>query len=359
MLDLNDLSAYNYVLPEELIATKPAYPRGSSRLMCVRDGEISHWQFGDLGKFLKPNDLLVVNDVAVQRARFFAQRKSGGRVEVLLTQDLTGPGRSFTCLWKARRRVLPDEVLVAQKDHSVQIQLWRDEAQNPGEGYVRFLSTESVMEILGRIGELALPPYIVKRRQVLGDASYEAADDTAYQTVYAREGAAVAAPTAGLHFTLEQIQALRAQGVEFGKLRLDVGPGTFQPIRSADLNAHHMHSEHYTISQELVDACARCHKAGGRIFAVGTTVVRSLEDQARRFGHLQAGSYDTDIFIKPGYAFKMVDAMVTNFHLPGSTLMVLVSAFAGHEPIFRAYAQAIEEHYRFYSYGDAMLLFRA
>ncbi|MFA5623908.1 MAG: tRNA preQ1(34) S-adenosylmethionine ribosyltransferase-isomerase QueA [Bradymonadales bacterium] len=354
MTNIYDRSAYDYELPDELIATKPANPRQESRLMFVQNGAIRHKKFSDLAQILRANDLVVINNVAVQRARFFAVRATGGRVEVLLTQDAATAHRRLTCLWKARARLRVDEILFAEKDQGVRLRLSREKEA----AYVEFLGEEPVVDILTRIGELALPPYIVKRRQSLGEVLYNAQDEEDYQTVYASDGAAIAAPTAGLHFSVSQIRELQEAGIKFSPLRLDVGPGTFQPIRSDDLNEHRMHSESYEIPEELVRDFAACKNAGGRVIAVGTTVVRSLEDQAQRYGELRAGVYDTDIFIKPGHRFTMLDAMITNFHLPASTLMVLISAFAGYELVREAYAKAIAERYRFYSYGDAMLLFK-
>ena len=358
--DLNALSAYEYELPQELIATEPANPRDSAKLMCVRGSQRSHHIFRDIEFLLNPGDLIVVNDVTVQRARFFAQRKTGGRVEVLITDDAAKLTRTLKCLWKANHKIPENEELTCENDPSVHFTLKKETSSEENAdalGSITFLGDEPVIEILSRIGELPLPPYIRKRRQLEGNPMYNDRDDEDYQTVYAKEGAAVAAPTAGLHFTSELLERLAAKNIRMQRLRLDVGPGTFRPIRAEHLSDHNMHTEHYYISESLKNDIEATRARGNRIVAVGTTVVRSLEDQAQRFGKIVPGEYDTNIFIKPGHQFKMIDAMVTNFHLPGSTLMVLVSAFAGYQNICDAYREAVENRYHFYSYGDAMLLF--
>lgn len=355
MSDLNLKSSYEFDLPSEQIATHPSEPRDSARLMVVDGAHREDKVFRDITSYLRPGDCVVVNDVRVQKARFFARRATGGVVEILLTDDITLPKRCYACLYRAGH-LAPGEVLTAVGDDSVKVHLYRDSDAREALCRVEFEGDEPVIEILNRIGQLPLPPYIVKQRKTRGDATYESSDSELYQTVYADAGSAVAAPTAGLHFTPSLIEAIRQMGVRFEHLRLDVGVGTFRPLQSECLDAHVMHTEHYCISKNLADAIAQTHAEGGRVIAVGTTVVRSLEDQFDRFGEVREGEYDTNIFIKPGRKFGIVDRMVTNFHLPGSTLMVLVSAFAGHEAIMNAYRDAIDKGYRFYSYGDAMFL---
>ena len=355
MPDLNLKSAYEFELPEAQIATHPHEPRDGCRLLAVRGMHREHLVFRDIVGLLRPGDCIVVNDVTVRKARFFAHRDSGGSVEILMTDDITAPRRTFSCLYRASH-LAQGEVLTADADASVHVRLSRDGDGRDSLCHVEFLGDEPVLEILDRIGQLPLPPYIVKKRKKLGEAAYGADDAELYQTVYANAGSAVAAPTAGLHFTDALIDAIRAKGVRFERLTLDVGTGTFRPIQTENLDAHVMHTEHYCVSQRLADAVAETRARGGRVVAVGTTVVRSLEDQFDRFGKVVAGEYDTCIFLKPGRKFGMVDAMVTNFHLPGSTLMVLVSAFAGYENIMAAYREAIDMGYMFYSYGDAMFL---
>lgn len=357
MQDLNLRAAYDFELPESQIATHPRVPRDNARLLVLdANGQIKHHIFRDVIDLFAPGDCIVVNDVEVQRARFFVQRKTGALIEVLLTDDATAPTRRHSCLFRASK-LTPNEELTAVGDGSVRVRLSRG-AQRQDPCYVEFLGDEPVLELLERIGQLPLPPYIVSRRKTIGAATYEASDLNDYQTVYANGGSAVAAPTAGLHFTDDLIAALRAKGVSFERLRLDVGTGTFRPIQCVRLDDHKMHSETYVITDETAKAIMNTKAKGGKIIAVGTTVVRSLEAQFQHFGRVCPGSYETDIFIKPGHKFGIVDQMITNFHLPGSTLMVLVSAFAGYDPIMAAYAEAIRDGYLFYSYGDAMLLSR-
>jgi len=355
MLDLNQKSTYEFELPESQIATHPREPRDAARLLCVNGSEVQHKIFRDIVDSIQPGDLVVVNDVSVQKARFFVQRATGGIVEVLLTDDAAALGRRHECLYKGSH-VQPDEVLTAVGDPSVRVRLSRDSEDRSSLSHVDFLGDEPVLDILDRIGQLPLPPYIVKRRKTLGDPLYDASDTEQYQTVYAKTGSAVAAPTAGLHFTDELIEKLRAKGVGFERLRLDVGTGTFRPVQTERLDQHVMHTEHYVVSERLANAIEATKARGGRVIAVGTTVVRSLEDQYQRNGRVVAGEYDTCIFIKPGYKFGIVDALITNFHLPGSTLIVLVAAFAGYENTMAAYKEAVSNGYLFYSYGDAMFL---
>ncbi len=355
MLDLNQKSTYEFELPETQIATHPREPRDAARLLCVHGTELKHVIFRDIVDMLNPGDCIVVNDVSVQKARFFVQRETGGIVEVLLTDDAAALGRRHECLFKGSH-VQPDEVLTAVGDDSVRVRLSRDSEERSSLCHCEFLGDEPVLEILDRIGQLPLPPYIVKRRKTMGDPLYDASDTAQYQTVYAKTGSAVAAPTAGLHFTDELIEKIRAKGVDFQRLRLDVGTGTFRPVQTERLDQHVMHTEHYVVSEKLAQAIENTKKQGGRVIAVGTTVVRSLEDQYSRFQKVVPGEYDTNIFIKPGYKFGIIDALITNFHLPGSTLIVLVAAFAGYENTMAAYKAAVQEGYMFYSYGDAMFL---
>ena len=355
MPDLNQKSTYEFELPENQIATHPREPRDAARLLCVCGKQCEHRIFRDIVEELHAGDTLVVNDVSVQKARFFVRRASGGIVEVLLTDDAATLGRRHECLYKGSH-VQPDEILTAVGDDSVRVRLSRDSADRSSLCHVEFLGEEPVLEILDRIGQLPLPPYIVKRRKTLGDPLYDASDTEQYQTVYAKTGSAVAAPTAGLHFTDELIEKIRVKGVAFKRLRLDVGTGTFRPVQTERLDQHVMHTEHYVISEDLAQSLRETKARGGRVIAVGTTVVRSLEDQYQRYGEVRAGEYDTSIFIKPGYRFGIVDALITNFHLPGSTLIVLVAAFAGYENTMAAYKTAVDAGYLFYSYGDAMFL---
>ena len=354
-MDLDKKSSYEFILPESQIARHPREPRDACRLMTVHGKQRRHLIFRDIIDILRPGDCVIVNDVTVQKARFFVHRATGGVIEILMTDDITAPRRRFECLYRASH-LSDGEILTAVNDESVKVRLSRETDDRTSPCHVEFLGSEPVVEILDRIGQLPLPPYIVKQRKKLGEAVYDKSDTELYQTVYANAGSAVAAPTAGLHFTDELIDKIRAKGVQFERLTLDVGTGTFRPVQTENLSDHKMHTEHYVISQKLAETVESTRIHGGRIIAVGTTVVRSLEDQFDRFGKVVAGDYETNIFLKPGRKFGLVDAMVTNFHLPGSTLMVLVSAFAGYENMMDAYREAIDMGYMFYSYGDAMFL---
>lgn len=355
MPDLNLKSTYEFILPDTQIAAHPREPRDACRLLHVNGTQRKHLIFKDIIDIVQPNDCIVVNNVTVQKARFFVRRDTGGVVEILMTDDITAPRRIFSCLYKANH-LGEGEILTAVNDDSVKVILSKDGDDRASLCHVEFLGNEPVVEILDRIGQLPLPPYIVKQRKKQGDAVYEQADTELYQTVYANAGNAVAAPTAGLHFTDELIKKIRAKGTLFEPLTLDVGTGTFRPVQTENLSDHIMHTEHYRVTKKLADAIEKTRNNGGRIIAVGTTVVRSLEDQFDRFGRVVEGDYDTCIFLKPGRKFGLVDAMITNFHLPGSTLIVLVAAFAGYENIMNAYKEAIEMGYMFYSYGDAMFI---
>lgn len=337
-------SDFHYELPAELIAQAPLAERSASRLLVVPPGAAGFEDRGirDLPALLQPGDLMVFNDTRVIPARLFGHKKgSGGRVEILI-ERLLGGGEARAQLGFSKpprpgSRITLDaggEAEVLERDEG----FWR----------LRFHVGEPLQDWLQHAGSLPLPPYIHRA---------PGADDTErYQTVYAREIGAVAAPTAGLHFDESLLQALRARGVEFGHVTLHVGAGTFQPMRVDDIQDHRMHSEWLNVGAELVEQAKRTRAAGGRIVAVGTTVVRALES-AMQDGELQPFSGETSIFIYPGYRVRSVDVLLTNFHLPESTLLMLVSAFAGQARVFAAYAHAVRERYRFFSYGDAMLLY--
>ena len=343
-----NLSDFNYNLPDELIAQVPLEQRDQSRLMVVntQDQSIKHYQFPDLVSFLKKGDVLVFNNSKVIPARLFAHKKSGGRVEIFLVRQI-GSDR-WTALLKGlksfdvgRTLIIADgfEALPVLKDGEV----WE----------VRFnLSGASLYDAIHTYGITPLPPYIKKT-----------ADLTRYQTVYADVEGSVAAPTAGLHFTESLLETLRRQGVETHYVTLHVGPGTFSPIRHENILEHTMHSEWASVCDETAQAISEAKRQGRRIIAVGTTSVRSLESFSSDDGVLESGEKDISLFIYPGYRFKMIDAMVTNFHLPQSSLLILVSAFAeykkqgGKDLIFRAYSEAVEQRYRFFSFGDAMFIF--
>ena len=337
------LSDFDYDLPPELIAQHPAAQRTASRLLHVerRTGELRDRAFADLVSLLDPADVLVVNDTRVIKARLKGRKDSGGEVEVLIERVLD----AHRALAQVRASKSPKPGRELLLGHGVRAEV----LGRHGEFFeLRF--GEGVLDVLAREGELPLPPYI---------AHAPAREDEArYQTVYARVPGAVAAPTAGLHFDEALLGRLRERGVDFASITLHVGAGTFQPVRVDDLSQHVMHSEWYSVPQATVDAIRRAREKKGRVVAVGTTALRALEAAAAggEEGVPAAGTAETRLFIVPGYRFRVVDRLVTNFHLPRSTLLMLVSAFAGSDTIRRAYAHAIAARYRFFSYGDAMLL---
>ena len=339
------LSDFDYELPPELIAQHPSPERSASRLLHLdeRSGQIEDLAFRDIVGLLEPADVLVVNDTKVIKARLQGRKDTGGEVEVLVERVLDHE-RALAQV-RASKSPKAGGRIVFAGDVEAEV-LGRQ-----GEFYeLRFKGAASVLDVLSRHGATPLPPYITHRP--------DGEDDARYQTVYAREPGAVAAPTAGLHFDESLLAALRAKGVTIARLTLHVGAGTFQPVRVDDVSKHVMHAEWYDLPRETVDAIRRAKAAGGRVVAVGTTTLRALESAAAR-GELAAGTGETRLFIVPGYRFRVVERLVTNFHLPRSTLLMLVSAFAGVENIRRAYRHAVENRYRFFSYGDAMLLDRA
>ncbi len=336
-------SDFNYHLPPDLIAQEPLPERSASRMLVVPpdDAPPVDAQVRDLGDWLRAGDLLVFNDTRVIPARLFGQKDSGGRVEILIERLL--PGNEARAQVGASKSPRPGGRIALDAGGEAEV-LGRD-----GEFYHLRFHVEGALESwLLKAGRLPLPPYI--RREPGRD------DAERYQTVFAREVGAVAAPTAGLHFDEALLASLRGRGVEFGHVTLHVGAGTFQPVRVDDLREHAMHGEWLNVGAGLVAQVRRTREVGGRVVAVGTTVVRALES-ATVDGELHPFAGETRIFIFPGYRIRSVDALLTNFHLPESTLLMLVSAFAGKDRIFQAYAHAVRERYRFFSYGDAMLLF--
>ncbi len=331
---------FDYELPSDLIAQHPTETRSGSRLLCV-GASLADRRFSELPRLLDAGDLLVFNDTRVIKARLAGEKSSGGRVEVLIERVLS----EHEALAQVRASKPPRPGSAMRLAGSLEARVLGRE----GEFYrLRFPDGAAVFELLERHGSVPLPPYIAHAPQ--------AGDERRYQTVYARASGAVAAPTAGLHFDEPLLAALAARGVQFAYVTLHVGAGTFQPVREKNLAKHRMHGERYEIPAGTVAAIAAAKRRGGRIVAVGTTTVRCLEASAAAHGAPLAGDAETDLFITPGFEFRVVDRLVTNFHLPRSTLLVLVSAFAGIEPVRRAYRHAIEERYRFYSYGDAMLV---
>ncbi|MFV3303963.1 tRNA preQ1(34) S-adenosylmethionine ribosyltransferase-isomerase QueA [Pseudomonas sp. NY15181] len=333
---------FHFDLPEALIARHPLAERRASRLLVLDgpSGELSHRQFADILGFLKPGDLMVFNNTRVIPARLFGQKASGGKLEILVERVLD----SHRVLAHVRSSKSPkpgSKILIDGGGEAEMLQ--RHDA------LFELGFSEDVLPLLERVGHMPLPPYI--------DRPDDEADRERYQTVYAKRAGAVAAPTAGLHFDEALLESIRAKGVETAFVTLHVGAGTFQPVRVERIEDHHMHHEWLEVGQDVVDAVAACKARGGRVVAVGTTSVRSLESAARD-GVLKPFSGDTDIFIFPGRPFHVVDALVTNFHLPESTLLMLVSAFAGYPETMAAYAAAVEQGYRFFSYGDAMFITR-
>jgi S-adenosylmethionine:tRNA ribosyltransferase-isomerase len=336
------VSDFDYELPAELIAQHPAPERAASRLLHLDgdSGAIADLQFRDIASLLAPGDLLVVNDTRVIKARLRGRKDSGGAVEVLIERVLD----AHRALAQVRASKVPRpgrKILFAGDVEA--------EVIGRGGEFFELRFGDGVLDVLARHGEVPLPPYITHAAQ--------AEDESRYQTVYARVPGAVAAPTAGLHFDEAMLAALEAKGVARASLTLHVGAGTFQPLRVEAVSEHAMHAEWYSIPQATVDAIATARARKGRVIAVGTTALRALESAAAG-GQMEAGTSETRLFIVPGYRFRVVDRLVTNFHLPRSTLLMLVSAFAGVENIRRAYAHAIARRYRFFSYGDAMLVER-
>lgn len=332
------LSDFDYDLPSELIAQMPLSERSASRLLEVAGSRLIDRRFADLLDLLSPGDLLVFNNTRVLKARFFGVKESGGKVEVLVERVLD----TRTVLAQVRASKSPQEGM------AIRLADRFDVIVGPREGEFYTLTFPGdVFDLIETHGRLPLPPYI--------DHAADEFDEERYQTVYAQEPGAVAAPTAGLHFDQGLLEKIRAKGVNLAYVTLHVGAGTFQPVRNENLAEHKMHSEWYSIAPETVAAVEVAKAAGRAVIAVGTTSMRALES-ASQSGRLQAGSADTALFITPGYRFKTVDRLVTNFHLPKSTLLMLVSAFAGYDAIKAAYAHAIAQRYRFFSYGDAMLL---
>ncbi len=351
------LSDFDFELPQECVAQQPAAQRDRARLLVhERATDTSHHrEVLDLSEFLRPGDLLVVNDTRVLRARLYARRASGGRIELLLLEPALDAPPSWSALVTPARRLRAGERLALEGAPLRVLLLARTAHPDGSPGMVWRVQLEDAAGValdptlaMERVGHVPLPPYVLR-----GDDERDAAR---YQTVYASEPGAVAAPTAGLHFTPELLARLAERGIERAALTLHVGPGTFQPVKSEDVSGHRMHAERYVLPQTTVEAVARTRARGGRVVAVGTTVVRVLESCIGEHGELVAGRGSTRIFLVPGARFRAVDALFTNFHLPRSTLLMLVCAFAGRERVLRLYREAIAAGYRFYSYGDAMLL---
>ena len=332
-----------YDLPERLIAQTPLEKRDTSRLMVLdkETGNVSHKHFYDIVDYLQPGDCLVLNDSRVLPARLLGHRPTGGAVEVLLLRDLGG--KRWECLCKPGKKMQAgNEVVFGNGELSAVVA----EVKEDGNRIVEFQYDGIFLEVLERLGKMPLPPYI----------KAELRDQERYQTVYSKEVGSAAAPTAGLHFTNELLEKIRNKGVKTAFVTLHVGLGTFRPVKAEELSEHHMHSEFCMISQETADILNETKQNGGRIICVGTTSCRTLESLVKEDGTFEASSKWTEIFIYPGYQFKAMQGLITNFHLPESTLVMLVSAFAGRENVLSAYKEAVREEYRFFSFGDAMCI---
>ena len=336
-------SDFYYDLPEELIAQTPVEPRNSSRLMVLprNGGEIKHKHFYDLPEFLKPGDCLVLNNTRVLPARLYGTREDTGAVVefVLLRQHgnklwecLAGPGKKAKTGYKFR---FSDKLTAIVTD-----------VLEDGNRMIEFACEGDFFAVLDEVGQMPLPPYIKEKLK----------DKERYQTVYSKDAGSAAAPTAGLHFTKEMLESIKAMGVNIAYVTLHVGLGTFRPVKVEDVTQHKMHTEHYYIPEEAAKTINETRKNGGRVICVGTTSCRTVESCAKKYGEIKECSGDTDIFIYPGFEFKCMDGLITNFHLPESTLIMLVSAFAGYNKVMNAYNTAVKERYRFFSFGDAMLI---
>ncbi|PWD85180.1 tRNA preQ1(34) S-adenosylmethionine ribosyltransferase-isomerase QueA [Ignatzschineria cameli] len=334
------LSDYDYHLPEELIAQFPPKVRGTSRLLVPYEGEIRDHRFDALVEYLRPGDRIVINNTRVLPARLFGQKETGGKVEIMVERLLTES--EILAQIKASKALKPGQKVLIEGVPRLEM-VARDE----NFFQLRTIDGTPIAQLLETYGHLPLPPYITR--------SDEELDQSRYQTVFNKEEGAVAAPTAGLHFTEELLDQLRAKGVDITEITLHVGAGTFQPIRSENLDEHQMHKEWISVPASAVEEIKATKAAGKRVIAIGTTAVRALESAALS-GELRPFVGDTDIFIKPGFEFKVIDGLLTNFHLPKSTLLVLVSTLMGKARIEEIYQHAVKERYRFFSYGDSMLL---
>jgi S-adenosylmethionine:tRNA ribosyltransferase-isomerase len=337
---------FDYNLPDELIARYPATERDASRLMVLDRGSesVADTVFSKLKDYLRSGDLLVMNDTRVIPARIFGRKATGGKVEIFLVRRDQGQQERWTCLLKSSKGLREGQQIELSSGMTATI-CRRLEA---GAMQIEFSGEQTFDSWLDQEGRMPLPPYLQREDDGM--------DRERYQTVYASTPGAVAAPTAGLHFTQDLLNDIQAMGVEIARLTLHTGLGTFQPVRVERVQDHRIHTEFYSIPEKSAEAVSSARKRGGRVIAVGTTTARTLEYAALGGGLVRAGEGEADIFIYPGYDFKVVDALITNFHLPESTLIMLVAAFAGKDFVFEAYRQAVERRYRFYSYGDAMFI---
>lgn len=357
------VSEYDYELPEELIAQMPADKRENSRMLVLDpvSRTIEHKHFYDIVDLLDENTLLVMNNTKVLPARLYGTKDTGARIEVFLLEPKAGRindgvkggvkgGKSWSCLIKPSKRIKPDTIIKISDELSVRA---IKRLEEDGEWLVEMIYDGDLFEILHKVGNIPLPPYIERKLQTDEIKKF---DTERYQTVYAKDEGSVAAPTAGLHFTKEILKKLEEKGVETAYVTLNVGLGTFRPVKCERIEDHKMHSETFEISEETAAIINRAKSAGKKLIAVGTTTVRTLETAYKQFGCIKACKSASELFIYPPYEFKVIDGLITNFHLPKSPLLMLVSALAGKEFIFEAYKEAVKERYRFFSYGDCMFI---
>ncbi len=347
-LPLMKLEEFDYLLPQSLIAQYPAPEREESRLLVLRrrDGRIEHCLFKDIPNYLSPGDLLVMNNTRVIPARMEGRKKSGGKVELLLIPSQNGTNQGeFEVLVKNLGRIKENEKIEIRIGEGLSGEIKNVKG---GRGWISFSTKDSILNILKKFGHVPLPPYIRRKE--------EPVDKDRYQTVFAEREGSIAAPTAGLHFTPSLLHSLKEKGVRLTFLTLHIGPGTFTPVKVKNIEEHSMESEWVEIPEETARIINETKEKGGRVIAVGTTTTRSLESFCDEKGRVRPGKGYTSLFIYPPYSFRVIDGLITNFHLPKSTLLMLVSAFAGRDLILKTYQEAIEKKYRFYSYGDAMLI---
>ena len=344
------LSEFDYTLPEELIAQTPTEKRENSRMMhlCRESHKIEHKHFYDIVDLLDENHVLILNNTKVIPARLYGYKETGAKIEVFLLKE--HENKTWEVLIKPSKRVKTGTIVKISEELSVEV---LEQLPDDGKWLVKMIYEGSILEILHRVGNIPLPPYIERK---MTNEELKKLDFERYQTVYAKDEGSVAAPTAGLHFTQEILEKLKNKGVEIGYVTLNVGIGTFRPVKCENVLEHKMDSESFEISEETANLINKAKKEGKKIVAVGTTTVRTLETAFQQFGCIKACKSASELFIYPPYKFKVIDKLITNFHLPKSTLLMLVSALAGKDFIFEAYNEAIENKYRFYSYGDCMFI---
>lgn len=344
------LSEFDYELPEELIAQLPADKRENSRMLLLnrKDKSIEHKHFYDITDYFDENSLLVLNNTKVIPARLFGEKETGAKIEIFLLKEKEN--RNWEVLIKPSKRIKLGQTIKISDELKAKVM---EKLEDDGKWLVELIYDGNILDILHRAGNIPLPPYIERK---MSSEEIKNLDFERYQTVYAKDEGSVAAPTAGLHFTKEILEKLKNKGVEIAYVTLNVGLGTFRPVKCENVLEHKMDSESFEISQETADIINNAKKAGKKLTAVGTTTVRTLETAFKQFGEIKACQSASELFIYPPYKFKVIDNLITNFHLPKSTLLMLVSALAGKDFVFEAYKSAIENRYRFYSYGDCMLI---